>query len=438
MNDIRCGAKERRGDELDQPAPDWKRAHEELVRLANSRARLDQDEGRWLVVAAREGTHARMGYASFVEYVERLFGYSPRFTLEKLRVAEALEKLPALARALDDGLLSWSATRELTRVAVPGTEGEWLAGAAGKTARDVERLVSGHAPGSKPSEAPEPALRRHVIRLEVSGEAFAAFRDAMAKVRRDAGSRLDDDQTVLLFARYVLGGPTDEGRASYQIALSVCEDCRRAFQRGRGELVEIEPSVVETAGCDSQNVPSDPHVEESTHVGATSTDKPRSGARQLDSTVSRRTKQSIPPSIRRTVLRRDSGRCSVPGCRHAVFVDVHHLDPKADGGGHDIQNLLTLCAAHHRAVHRGTLSVCREGGELRFQHADGSEYGAREASPAIADVRAKVFQALRGLGFREAESTRALNRTISDMPLEATTETLLRRALRELDRSRAA
>jgi hypothetical protein len=121
-----------------------------------------------------------------------------------------------------------------------------------------------------------------------------------------------------------------------------------------------------------------------------------------------------------------------------VFVDVHHLDPKADGGGHDIQNLLTLCAAHHRAVHRGTLSVCREGGELRFQHADGSEYGAREASPAIADVRAKVFQALRGLGFREAESTRALNRTISDMPLEATTETLLRRALRELDRSRAA
>jgi HAMP domain-containing protein len=208
MKDIRGGGVDERSDnELHQPAPDWKRAHEELVRLAKSRARLDRDEGRWLVVAAREGTHARLGYASFVEYVERLFGYSPRFTLEKLRVAEALEKLPALGRALDEGSLSWSVARELTRVAVPETEGEWLAGAAGRTARDVERLVSGHARGSKPSEAPDPRLRRHVIRLEVSGEAFAAFRDALAKLRRDAGTSLDDDEAVLLLARHVLGGP---------------------------------------------------------------------------------------------------------------------------------------------------------------------------------------------------------------------------------------
>jgi hypothetical protein len=43
------------------PVPDWKRAHDELVRLAKTRARLDRDEGHWLVVAAREGTHARLG-----------------------------------------------------------------------------------------------------------------------------------------------------------------------------------------------------------------------------------------------------------------------------------------------------------------------------------------------------------------------------------------
>ncbi len=51
-----------------------------------------------------------LGYASFAEYVERLFGYKPRATEEKLRVAQALESLPEMNRALRDGELTWSAT----------------------------------------------------------------------------------------------------------------------------------------------------------------------------------------------------------------------------------------------------------------------------------------------------------------------------------------
>ena len=54
------------------------------------RARLDVEEGQWLVRASGQETHVRLGYASFGEYIERLFGYSPRWTAEKLRVAEAL------------------------------------------------------------------------------------------------------------------------------------------------------------------------------------------------------------------------------------------------------------------------------------------------------------------------------------------------------------
>jgi hypothetical protein len=50
----------------------------------------------------------------FPQYVERLFGYKPRSSQEKLRVAEALEALPALAQALSTGELNGSAVRELT------------------------------------------------------------------------------------------------------------------------------------------------------------------------------------------------------------------------------------------------------------------------------------------------------------------------------------
>src|ERR1044071_7265357 len=86
----------------------WKRAHEELVRLAATRAGLDYEEGRWLLRAERAGAHVRLGYGSFREYIERLFGYSARLVQDKLRVAEALEGLPVLARALISGPAGWA------------------------------------------------------------------------------------------------------------------------------------------------------------------------------------------------------------------------------------------------------------------------------------------------------------------------------------------
>ncbi len=111
---------------------EWRQAHNELSRLAKQRAGADAEDGHWLLRALRSSAHVFQGFGSFAEYVERLFGYSARSTQEKLRVAEALEELPTIADALRNGELNWSAVRELTRVAVPETEREWLTVAAAR------------------------------------------------------------------------------------------------------------------------------------------------------------------------------------------------------------------------------------------------------------------------------------------------------------------
>src|SRR4051812_19340997 len=85
----------------------WERAHDALSRLARQRAALDAEEGRCLLAALRAAAHVHLGFGTFGEYVERLFGYSPRSTHEKLRVGEALEALPVFSRALEEGALSW-------------------------------------------------------------------------------------------------------------------------------------------------------------------------------------------------------------------------------------------------------------------------------------------------------------------------------------------
>jgi hypothetical protein len=403
------------GDTEAEPL-DWKRAHADLVRLAALRASLDWDEGRSLLTALRFGAHLKLGFGSFVEYVERLFGYRPRFTQEKLRVAEALEELPELDRALREGELNWSAVRELTRVATLSTEQPWITAARGRTLRDVEKLVSGRKPGDRPGDPASPEAKRHTLRFDVSAEVLATFRDAMAKLRRETGGRLDDDEALLLMARHVLGGPADSGRSSYQVSVSVCERCRQGYQQSGGDPIAVGAELVAMAECDAQSVG---HA----HVGAVANiDRPQAPTRVA---------QSVPPAVRRRVLERDRRKCSVPGCRHSQYLDLHHVKPRAEGGNHDPEFLLTVCGVHHRAAHVGSLIVTGSySSGFVFRHADGKRYGGT-ASPETCELRQKVFVGLKGLGFRESDARRALETVTAQAgtSFELTAEMLLRQAL---------
>jgi hypothetical protein len=78
-------------------------------------------------------------------------------------------------------VLSWSAVRELTRVAVQHTEADWLETARGKTARQLEELVAGKRLGDTPGSPADASARRHVLRVEVEAETFAVFREAIAR-----------------------------------------------------------------------------------------------------------------------------------------------------------------------------------------------------------------------------------------------------------------
>jgi len=460
----------------------WQVAHEALSRLARERAAADAEEGSWLLAAQRAAVHVHLGYSAFSEYVERMFGYKPRSTQEKLRVAEALEGLPTLAQALSSGELSWSAVRELTRVAVPETEQEWLDFTRGKTLRQLEQVLAGKCSGDTPASPPDLSVQRHTLRFEVVAETFALFRDAMNELRRRAGATLDDDSALLEMARHVLGGPRDEGRASYQVVLNVCPECGSGRQQANGGLVPVDPDVIRMACCDAQHIvplaerssapandlqpddrrekpedildpagtsQHDAHVgtsirlrsssiESSTdHVEASAASAERGAGRdQADRsspTSGPRATQTIPPSLRRAVLLRDQRRCQVPGCANARWLDVHHLELRSEGGRHSLTNLTCLCSAHHRAAHRGKITLARsEGGALRVRHADGTEYGHR-VQPQALEVRVKVFSALRNLGFREAQVRAALEQLQRERALEqASFDGLLRDALARL------
>src|SRR5256885_15780909 len=90
----------------------------------------------------------------------------------------------------------------------------------------------------------------------------------MSTRQRDAAAALDGDAAVILVARHVLEGPVDEGRASYQIALTTCENCKRSWQQAKGNPVEVGAEIVEMARCDGQHLGNvSDLVARVTHVG---------------------------------------------------------------------------------------------------------------------------------------------------------------------------
>jgi hypothetical protein len=153
--------------------------------------------------------------------------------------------------------------------------------------------------------------------------------------------------------------------------------------------VEVTPEGIERAECDAQHIGS---VDAASHTGRTV----------------KRASQTIPPAVRRQVIRRARGRCSVPGCRSATFLAVHHLKLLSEGGDHDPALLTPLCEAHHHRLHDGLLLI--EGDSVanaRFFHADGTEYGA-SPNAALVGAMGQAYSALRSMRFGETESKQAL------------------------------
>jgi len=65
--------------------------------------------------------------------------------------------------------------------------------------------------------------------------------------------------------------------------------------------------------------------------------------------------RTLPRRLRLAVEQRDGG-CRVPGCASRI-VHLHHIHHHAHGGPSTTTNLIALCPAHHRALHRGELRL---------------------------------------------------------------------------------
>jgi 5-methylcytosine-specific restriction endonuclease McrA len=295
---------------------------------------------------------AHLGFASLREYGEHALGLTAREVRECLRVGRRLRALPRLDAALEAGALSWSAARALTRVVVPETEADWLEEAKSHSMRELEAALSVSSAGDLPpdpgSRPVAPAVTRFVFEVDSTDAQFVA--DALALRRSELGGDLDVADVFVDLCRTALAAaeapaalasaaPTPISPERFQIVLQKCPTCEAVVHVGRGPVAHaVSPAVAAQAECDAVII----HTTRAAHA-----------------TASTRATRTVPPATRRRVTHRDGHRCVVPGCDARLWLDVHHLVPRAEGGTHADSNLAILCSRHHRRVHEGTLHLGR-------------------------------------------------------------------------------
>src|SRR5215470_13932672 len=280
---------------------DCRSVHARLAAIANARGALDASEAELLLAADELQIWRAYGQPTLAAYLEVTLGYGPHASNERLRVARELGELPQLHAALAAGRLHFSAVRELTRVATRDTEDAWIAEATGKTVRQVEQAVAGHIKGDLPDDPADPETALQHMGFDVTPATIAAFRAMRKQLDAEHGERLTDDQLLQILARRAFepAAAVDAPPAS-QVAFMVCPGCKAATVDGAGMIADVTPAQLDTAMCDAEllgDVEREPE----------------------------RVRKTITPRLRRQVFARDHHRCTVPGCRSARNLDVHHV-----------------------------------------------------------------------------------------------------------------
>jgi hypothetical protein len=369
---------------------EWQDVDRELRSIARQQSGLDADLMRMLREAERVRLWRHLGCVSMMEYLERVFGYAPRVAQERLRTARKLEGLPALAAALAEHELPFSAVRELTRIATPSTDGTWRDAARGKCMREIEEMVSGLAEGDLPTSRKKPELQ--VTRLSydrVPPSTRARERQLRQLLDAERGERLDDAAFISMVFEIAIdamarghvessddveakanaddaaatgaatgaatsaatsaatkraaGSTGVAGRAKFQVVVYECASCGAGKQLGAGVKFDIEAADVARAHCDAE------------HASALAPGN---------------VTQDIPGKVRRFVELRDGNRCRIPGCRSTRCLELHHIVHQEDGGTHDPENLVSICDGHHAAHHRDRLWIGGTAANLVVHRAD--------------------------------------------------------------------
>jgi hypothetical protein len=312
-------------------------------------ARVRATQMRLLTELDQRQTPLGDGTRNLSEWAAARLDLAPETAQRLTQTAHRLADQPGLAEELGDGRVSFDRVAEESRLVTAGADQETVAGSRGWDIAGLRRMVARHRRISRREEQEtyrerflsiQPSLDQTHYKIwgglpGVDGRLFeqALLRradqfPALPNGRHAPRTQRHADALVSIAQDSLHGNPT-QGSSSVPL-VSIFVDAQLAAPTNGETGAEIcsgpriGPLTLEEVLCEGQ-----------VEILTTSPDG-------VPLTVGP-TARTIPPKLRRFILHRDGGACTVDGCRSRYRLQPHHITPRSQGGSHHPSNLTTLC-----------------------------------------------------------------------------------------------
>jgi hypothetical protein len=232
-----------------------------------------------------------------------------------VRFPQENQIIPEIKVAIEQGELTLSAARRICSVISTENRDVWIERAKNLPQRELEKEIVKENPKAKVPDKLKPlAPETTELHCSISSEVEALIR----KVQDLESKRQRRNCTLEMVFK-------EMATVYLEKKDPIRKSVRKSIEKHRN-------------GSKDQALPQE------SFQPAAQNSKPQSGTRR------------IPNHILRTVNHRDKGRCVFVGetghrCGQARFTEIHHIRPYSISGGHELENLATLCSVHRKAIH---------------------------------------------------------------------------------------
>jgi hypothetical protein len=278
----------------------------------------------------------KWGFTSLFEYCVQELKLSEAVTANFTAVAKKANEVPALGLAVETGELSISKARKIVPVLTKENHDEWLSLAKTSTSREIEKAVAIAQPKLAVKETMK-FVADNLISIttafsEEEAELLKRVMDIESQKTRKASSR--KDALVAALKEYIEhNDPVLKAKRAEMRA-------QKKQESSLEKKTSADISVVETKEISThalrKSVPGQKLSRQNHHAG---------GKRSTYSAT-----------LMHAIHMRDQRQCTIKDkngnrCGATRWLDIHHVVPRSLGGRDTLENLTTVCSAHHRMIH---------------------------------------------------------------------------------------
>jgi hypothetical protein len=287
---------------------------------------------------ARE-LHLRAGFGSLFTYCLEALRLSEGDAFNRIEVARAARRFPAILALLEEGALNLVTVRLLARYLTAENHLEVLGAARGKRRAQVEEIVARLFP------VPDvPLSLRKLPPPRPGPNGVAPPPDPAVTFSRPLGASSPGGRPPASVV------PLSPER--YRLQVTIGGETLERLRLARDLLRHVIPSGDDAAVLDRALVSL---LADLARKKFAATDNPRPGRGTAEGS------RHVAAEVRRAVFLRDLGRCAFVApdgrrCGERAFLEFHHLRPWAEGGAATAENIQLRCRrhnAHEARVHQG-------------------------------------------------------------------------------------